>query len=84
MVADWPYRPAENIYAVSHNRGGQVYLLGLQLPHTVNKRSTTVSKEQKKQPSEKDILASEARKAQELMKEALDLDEAITDVWEDK
>lgn len=43
-----------------------------------------MSKEQKKQPSEKDILASEARKAQELMKEALDLDEAITDVWEDK
>ena len=43
-----------------------------------------VSKESKKQPPEKDILASEARKAAELMREALDLDAAISDVWEDK
>ena len=54
------------------------------MPHTVNKRSATVSKEQKKQPSEKDVLASEARKAQEIMKETLDLDEAMSDVWEEK
>ena len=43
-----------------------------------------MNKDKQKQPSERDILASEARKAMELMREALDLDAAMSDIWEDQ
>jgi len=40
--------------------------------------------QEKKKAPERDILAKEARKAAEIMREALALDAAIRDIWEDE